>query len=48
MVENVWENIAENLVFVENGNFVRESTEAAVPKCSGINSQENTRGRVLL
>ena len=29
-VENVWEKIAESLDFVENSNFSRGSTEAAV------------------
>ena len=27
-VQNVWEEIAENLDFVDSGNFVRGSTEA--------------------
>ena len=40
------EKIGENLDFVENSNFTRESTEAAVRGFSVINSQENTRGRV--
>ena len=48
MVQNVWEKIAENLDFIENGNFIGESTEAAVRGCSGINSVEDARGRVLL
>ena len=40
--------IGENLDFVENSNFIRESTEAAVHRFSVINSQENTRDRVEL
>ena len=48
MAQNVWDKIAENLDFVENSNFIRGSTEVAVRGCPGENSQENTRGRVLL
>ena len=40
------EKIGENLDFVENSNFTRESTEAAVHGFSDLNSQENTRDRV--
>ena len=40
--------IGENLDFVENSNFIRESTEAAVRRFSVINSQENTCDRVEL
>ena len=40
VVKNVWEKIAENVDFVEKRNFVKESTEASVQGCSGINSQE--------
>ena len=42
------EKIGENLDFVKNSNFIRESTEAAVRRFSVINSQENTRDRVKL
>ena len=48
MVQNVWAKIPGNLDFVANSNSNRESTEAAVRVCSSINSQENTRGEVLL
>ena len=48
MVQNAWENIAENLGFVENSNFIRESTEAAVSRFSVVNSHESTCGRVQL
>ena len=48
MVQNAWENIAENLGFVENSNFIRESTEAAVSRFSAVNSHENTCGGVQL
>ena len=48
VVENAWEEIAENLDFVENSDFIRGSTEAAVRSCCGINSQENTHGGVPL
>ena len=47
MVQNVWEKITENLGYVENSNFIRGSTEAAVRGCSGINSKENTGGGIL-
>ena len=46
MVQNIWEKIIENLAFVENSKFIRESTEAAVRGCFGITSQENNCGRV--
>ena len=39
---------AGNLGFVENSNITRGSTEADVGKSSHINSQENTRGGVVL
>ena len=42
MVQNIWEKIAGNLDFVENSNFIRESTETDVHGCSGTNSQEIT------
>ena len=48
MVQNVLEKVAENLDFVENSNLIRESTETAVCRCSGIYSQENIRGGALL
>ena len=48
MVQNVWEKIAENLGFVENSNFFRRSTEAAVHGCSGITSNKNTYGGVFI
>ena len=48
MVQNIWEKIAENLGFVENNNFIRGSTEAAVHGCSDINKPESSRGGVLL
>ena len=48
MVQNSRKKIPENLDFVENTIFITESTEAAVHGCSGINSQENTLGEVLL
>ena len=41
-------NVAENSDFVENSNFIRKSTEAAVRGCSGMNWQEDTHGVVLL
>ena len=47
MVQNVWEKIAETLGFVENSNFIKGSTEAAVGGCFGINLKENTSGGVL-
>ena len=37
MAQNIWEKIAENIGFVENDNFIRGSTEAAVLGCSSIN-----------
>ena len=40
MVQNVWDKISENLGFVENNNFISESTNAAVSECSGVNSQK--------
>ena len=40
--------IGENLDFVENSNFIRESTEATVRRFSVINSLENTCDRVEL
>ena len=39
MVQNAWERISGNLDFVENDNFVRESTKAAIRGFSGINSR---------
>ena len=48
MNQNFWGEITENLGFVENSNFIRGSTDAAVRGCSGINSKENTRGRILV
>ena len=33
------EKITQNLAFVENSNFIRASTEAAVRGCFGINSK---------
>ena len=38
MVQNANEKIDENLHFVEDSNF---STEAAVRRCSGVNSLQN-------
>ena len=38
MVLNVWEKVGENLCFVENSNFIKGSTEAAVRGCSSVNS----------
>ena len=35
MVQNVWEKTAGKLEFVENVNYIRWSTEAAVCECSG-------------
>ena len=43
MVPKVWEKIAEYIECVENCNFITESIEAAVSRCSGINSNESTR-----
>ena len=48
MKQKVCAKIAENLDFVESSNVTRESTEAALLGCSGINLQEHTRGGVLL
>ena len=48
MVQNAWEKISGNLDFVENNNFIRESTEAAIRGFSGINSQKNILDRILL
>ena len=48
MDQNVLEKVAENLDFVENSNLIRESTETAIFRCSGIYSQESTRGGALL
>ena len=48
MVQNVWEKCSENLDFVENSNFIRESTEAAVRGFSGKNSRENPLDGVQL
>ena len=39
--------IAETLDVVENNNFIKESTGAAVRGCVCINSQENIRGGIL-
>ena len=38
MVQNFWEEITENLDFVENSNLMRGSTEEAVRECSVIKS----------
>ena len=46
MVENAWEEVEDNLHFVENSNFIRGSTEADIRNCSGVNSQKNTHGGV--
>ena len=43
MVENSWGKIPENLDFVENSKFIRESAEAAVCRCFGENSLESLR-----
>ena len=43
MVENSWGKISENLDFVENSKFIRESAEAAVCGCFGENSLESLR-----
>ena len=40
--------LGENLDFIETSNFISESTEVAARGCSGINSQVNTCGGVLL
>ena len=48
MVQNVCEETTEDLRFVENNNFIRGSTEAAVRRCSEINAHENTHDVVLL
>ena len=40
--------LGENLDFIETSNFISESTEIAARGCSGINSQVNTCGGVLL
>ena len=47
MEQNGCWKIAKKLGFVENSSF-RESTEAAVRGCSGINLQENISGGVLV
>ena len=41
MVENSWGEIPENLNFVENSKFIRESLQAAVSGCFGANSLES-------
>ena len=40
MVQKVFEKIVDNLDFVENINYIRESSETAVLEFSGINLQE--------
>ena len=44
MVQNLWNKITENLGFVETGNFIIGSTEAAVRGCSGKSWKEITHG----
>ena len=48
VVKKVFEKIVDNLDFVENINYIRESSETAVLEFSGINLQENTSAGVLL
>ena len=48
MAQKVFEKIVDNLDFVENINYIRESSETAVRKFSGVNLQENTHAGVLL
>ena len=43
MIQNVWGKIAENLNFVENINFIRESIVAAACGYSGTNLQKITQ-----
>lgn len=43
MVQNVSDKIKEKLDFGEYSNFNMGTTEAAVGKCPGVNSQENIR-----
>ena len=40
VVQKVFEKIVDNLDFVENINYIRESSETAVLEFSGINLQE--------
>ena len=47
MEENFGQKIAEDLEFVEYSNFIRRSTESDVRWCRGIDSEENTCGRIL-
>ena len=46
--QNVCEKIAVKLDFAETSNFLRESKDAVACRYSGINSQEETRGGVLI
>ena len=39
--------IGQNLDFVENSNFIRESIGAGFRGFSAVNSQENTHGGAL-
>ena len=39
--------IVENLVFVENSNFVKGNTEAVVCRSSGIMLEKSRRGVLL-
>ena len=39
-MQKVFEKIVDNLDFVENINYIRESSETAVLEFSGINLQE--------
>ena len=48
VVQKVFEKIVDNLDFVENINYIRESSETAVHGFSGINLHENTSAGVLL
>ena len=43
MIQNIWGKIAENLNFVENINFIRESIVAAACGYSGTNLQKITQ-----
>ena len=43
MIQNIWGKIAENLNFVENINFIRESIVAAACGYSGTNLQKMTQ-----
>ena len=48
VLQKVFEKIVDNLDFVENINYIRESSETAVHEFSGINLHENTSAGVLL